>query len=203
MLSFSMPTIFASFWFWASIMAVIIAIHYFWGKTPPPAKPGKFFLKYKKTIYNLTDALIILFVVLFWLLMVIPSINTIRQALSDPEPVKAISLPFALSSFFTAIIDVLGLSGLLLGLLSIFHSNLAAIKRLILLFISLLPISFTILALLVCPAEDRWSTFKLGLISSFICWLINGPAIIIGKHFIVVSWMVMRALRLVSGEFPS
>jgi len=114
-------------------------------------------------------------------------------------------LHFALAFFLMNLIIISGFSGFFIGLLSVFQSNLTKAKRIILVVISLLPIIFTILLLLINltrePA-DSWSTIKLGLGASFSCWLINGPAIIIGKHFIQVAWAILRALRLVSEEYP-
>jgi len=112
---------------------------------------------------------------------------------------------FAWAALFTMMIICSGFLGVFIGLLSVFQSNLTKVKRIILLVISLLPIIFTILLLLINHTKepaDSWSTIKLGLGASFGCWLINGPAIVIGKHFLPVAWNILCKLRFVSGEYP-
>jgi hypothetical protein len=37
---------------------------------------------------------------------------------------------------------------------------------------------------------------------SLCAWIINAPAIIIGRHFLPVSWDILCKLRLVSGDYP-
>ena len=186
-------------------MAIIAAIHFFWGKTPHPPKPSKFFTKHKKTINKVMDVCIICFVLVYCLLLMSFPVRQIFGALHAPQPIRAIDFHFALAFFLMNLIIISGLSGFFIGLLSVFQSNLTKVKRIILFVISLLPIIFTILLLLINHTKEpanSWSTIKLGLGASFGCWLINGPAIIIGKHFFRVSWAILRALRWVSGEYP-
>jgi len=205
MILLTIPKIFFNAWFWIGLMAIIAAIHFFWGKTPPPPKPSKFFTKHKKTINKVMDVCIICFVLVYCLLLMSFPVRQIFGALHAPQPIRAIDLHFALAFFLMNLIIISGFSGFFIGLLSVFQSNLTKAKRIILVVISLLPIIFTILLLLINltrePA-DSWSIIKLGLGASFSCWLINGPAIIIGKHFIQVACAILRALRLVSEEYP-
>ncbi len=205
MVLLTIPKIFFNAWFWIGLMAIIAAIHFFGGKTPPPPKPSKFFTKQKKTINKIMDVCIICFVLVYCLLLMSFPVRQIFGALHAPQPIRAMDLHFALAFFLMNLIIISGFSGFFIGLLSVFQSNLTKAKRIILVVISLLPIIFTILLLLINltrePA-DSWSTIKLGLGASFSCWLINGPAIIIGKHFIQVAWAILRALRLVSEEYP-
>ena len=205
MVLLTIPKIFFNAWFWIGLMAIIAAIHFFWGKTPPPPKPSKFFTKHKKIINKVMDVCIICFVLVYCLLLMSFPVRQIFGALYAPQPIRAIDLHFALAFFLMNLIIISGFSGFFIGLLSVFQSNLTKVKRIILVVISLLPIIFTILLLLINltrePA-DSWSTIKIGLGASFSCWLINGPAIIIGKHFIQVAWAILRALRLVSEEYP-
>lgn len=206
MLALTIPTIFFNVWFWFAIMAVIIIIHYFWGKTPRPPKPSKFFAKHKKTINKVMDVCIICFILAFCLLLMSFPVRQIFDALHAPQPIRAIDFHFALASFLMNLIIISGFSGFFIGLLSVFQSNLTKLKRIILVVISLLPIIFTILFLLINQTEKpaySWSTIKLGLGASFNCWIINGPAIIVGKHFVRVAWSALRILKLVSGDFPA
>jgi len=204
MAAMAIPKIFYNIWFWYAVMAIIAAIHFFWGKTPPPPKPSKFFTKHKNTIKKVTDVCIICFVLVFCLLLMSFPVRQIFDALHAPQPIRAIDLHFVLDYFLINLLIISGFSGFFIGLLSVFQSNLTKAKRIILLVISLLPIIFTILALLINLREpaNSWSIIKLGLGGSFSCWLINGPAIIIGKPLSRVVWAVVCALRLASGDYP-
>lgn len=203
MAALTIPNIFFNIWFWFALIVVIIVINFFRGKSPPPPpKPSKFFAKHKKTITRITDILIICTVLLFGCLLLLYPLSIIFTALSKPQAIRAIDLQFAWPAFFTTMIVCSGFSGFFIGFLSVFQSDLSKIKRIILLIICLLPPAFTIIALLIEPTEKSWSLIKFGLTYSSICWLINGPPIIMGKHFVALSWNIMRKLRLVSGEHP-
>jgi len=206
MLSLTIPKILFNAWFWIGVLAIIATIHYFWGKTPPPPKPSKFFIKHKKTINKVMDVCIICFVLVYCLLLMSFPVRQIFGALHAPQPIRAIDLHFALAFFLMNLIITSGFSGLFIGLLSVFQTNLTKLKRVTLLIISLLPMVFTILFLLIShpeKLEDSWSTLKLSFTASFQCWIINGPAIIVGKHFLPVAWTIMRTLRWVSGDYPA
>ena len=210
MVLLTIPKILFNAWFWIGLIAIIAAIHFFWGKTPPPPKPSKFFTKHKKTIHKVMDVCIICFVLVYCLLLMSFPVRQIFGALHAPQPIRAIDLHFALAFFLMNLIIISGFSGFFIGLLSVFLSNLTKVKRIILLIVSLFPLIFTTLLLLITPMimpteeseQFRISIIKLGIGSMVGCWLINGPAIIIGKHFFRVSWAILRALRLVSGEYP-
>jgi hypothetical protein len=202
MLALTIPKFFFNVWFLSAIMAVIIIIHYFWGKTPPPPKPSKFLTKHKKAINKIMDVCIICVVLVYCLLLMSFPIIQIFDALSAPAPIRATDLQVVLAFFLMELIISSGFSGLFIGFLSVFQSNLTKVKRIILLIISLLPIAFTTLLLLIEPSAKHWSTIKLGLNCTAGCWIINGPAILIGKHFFPVSWNIMRKLRWVSGDYP-
>jgi len=204
MISLTVPKIFFNVWFWMAIIAVVAVIHYFWGKTPPPPrKPGKFYLKHKKTITKITDVFIILFILVSCLLLMsFPVIRIFDALFKSPQPSRAIDLHFAWAYLFIKMIICSGFSAMFIGMLSIFQSNLTKVKRLILFIICLLPMVFTIITLLIETTEEPWSTVRLGLIFSCNGWVINGPAIILGKHFFPVSWSIIRKLRLVSGDYP-
>ena len=200
MTALALPKIFFNVWFWYAIMAAVWVIHFFWGKTPPPPKPSKFFNRHKKTIKKVMDICIILFVLGQCLLLMSFPVVRIFDALFESQPIKAIELHFALASLFTEMIICSGFSGMFIGMLSVFQTDLTKVKRFILLIICLLPIAFTIMALLIEPAEEPWSTVELCLFSCT-CWIINAPAVFWGKHFFPVSWSIMRKLRLVSGDY--
>lgn len=203
MVSLTIPKIFFNVWLWFAIIAVIIIIHYFWGKAPPPPKPSKFYNKHKKTIGRILDICLTSFVLLYCLIMMSFPVRSIINTLTMPHQFRAEIPRIAWEAFFFQITICSGMSGIFVGLLSVFQSNLTKVKRIILLIISLLPIAFTTLLLLIEPSAKHWSTIKLGLNCTAGCWIINGPAIIVGKHFVRVAWSALRILKLVSGDFPA
>jgi len=204
MITLTIPTIFSNQWFWLSLMAVVIALHYFWGKTPPPPKPSKFFTKHKKTITKIGDifliSIILLIICLQWFSF---PINTALKDFSELPRIGTLELRLICSIFLITMIICSGTAGGLIGLLSVFRSNLTKAKRIILLIVSLLPLTVTIIALSITTTENLWSFIKIGLIYSSTCWIFNGPAIIAGKHFFWVSWKLLCKLRLASGDYPA
>lgn len=204
MASLTIPKFFFNSWFWFTLMAIVIVIHYFWGKTPPPPKPSEFLAKHKKTIDKIGDIFLISVVLFGWLPIIYMSISIAVEPISNspykPE-IQAKTIQTACALFLIPAIPISGLSGMLLGLLSVFHSNLTKVKRDILLVICLLPIAFTALLLMIEPSLGPWLIIKFGLGSLAGCWIINGPAIITGKHFFQVSWALLCKLRLVSGDY--
>jgi len=207
MAALTISKIFSNTWFWFGLMAVVVIIHYFWGKTPPPPKPSKFLEKHKKTITKVTDTFLISVVLFGWVPSIFMFVIEIKP-LWDPRykflpPTETLRGAFAF--FLICATYASGLSGILIGMLSTFHSGLTKVKRIFLIVISFLPLAFTILFFLTVPKEkpeDFWPMFKLGLGGFISCWIINGPAIILGKHFLPVAWNILRRLRWVSGEYP-
>jgi hypothetical protein len=198
------PKIFFSDWFWISIAAALIAIHYFFGKPAPPRKPGKFFLEHKKAIHFISDSFLILMLTVFWGMNFYFSTVPVRGWPKD-IPQNPDILRFPLELFLMMSISDWGWSAIFIGMLSVFYSNLTRFKRLLLLLISLIPIPLTILLLsIISPhkPEEIFKFVKIGAYSFITCWVFNGPAIITGKHFFRVAWYISRALRLTSGEYP-
>ncbi|MGA2172112.1 MAG: hypothetical protein ABSG82_03740 [Sedimentisphaerales bacterium] len=184
-----MPKVFFNAWLWIGIAAVLLAIRYFFGKPQQPRKPSEFYLKHKKTIMRTTDVFLILVILFGWIPLIYSN-----------ELIMGSVAVFAVWGTITS-----GISGGLIGLLSVFQSNLTRRKRLILFVVSILPVCFTILALMTVrfdEPETIWLTAKLGFWASVFCWLINGSAIITGQRFTRIVWSLMRKLKLVSGEFP-
>jgi hypothetical protein len=197
-----MPNIFFNAWLWIGIAAVLLAIRYFFGKPQQPRKPSEFFLKHKKTIRRIFDGFLIIMLVFHWVIVFYFSITL---ALGRPKDIPPIPIHFQLGLFLIMSISHWGGSAIIIGMLSVFHSNLTKFKRLILLIISLIPIPLTILLLVIMSPEkpeELWRTIMSGLVTLMTCWLFNGPAIIAGKHFFHVAWYISRALRLTSGEYP-
>ncbi len=82
-------------------------------------------------------------------------------------------------------------SAIMVGLLSWFQKNLNIAKRVILLILSLAPVVFTILLLILDWEEGRVGAIKLGL-ACWPCWLLNGPAIVLGKPFVEFMRPIFR-----------
>ena len=202
MTAVTVPKVFFSMWFWCAVVAVIITINYFWGKPTAPKKPSEFWTKHKKAITRIADIFLIC-VVLLWIPLLLGSAVEIFEALSDPEPIRTTSLEFALSVFFLTLICCSGSAGALIGGLSVFQSNLTKTKRIILLVICLLPIALTVLEILIPITENPWQTARLCLYWSLGSWIVNAPAIIMGKHFLVVSLIIFRRLRILADEYPT
>ncbi len=198
----TIPKIFFNEWFWLAIIAIIAVIHYFWGKTPAPPKPSKFYNKHKKTINKITDVCIICFVLVSCFLLMPFPVKQVVKALYAPQPIRATDIHFAWATFLIHIIIVSSLSGVFIGMLSFFQLNLTKIKRLILLVICLLPIAFTVLGLLMEATENPLSIIYICLQNALGSWIINAPAIFTGKHFFRVSWALLCKLRLASSDYP-
>ncbi len=187
MLSLTLPKIFFNAWFWLTLFAALMAAVYLMkGKTPTATPKATIFVKHRKLIRKLCDIFLIcilLFNLLLFMRIAIPIlIRNILNPPSEPE-IRAGHVQATWFIFLMSAICFSGLSGMLVGLLSVFQSNLTKVKRAILLIIVVLPLASTILALLIDPYEDTWSILKLGLLSSLGCLLVNGPAVLIGKSF--------------------
>ena len=202
------PEIFSNMRFWMAVMAVIVVINYFWGKPAPEPKSSKFFEKHKKTITRVTDIFLLLALAFCWIPTLYMSGHMALRALLEnseyPLSLKE-ELTSALAIFCTTAVFMSGYSGFLIGFLSVFQSNLTRAKRIFLATISFLPLIFMGLLLWLSPAEnsqDLWTIVKAGINSAMVCWIFNGPAIIIGKHFLPVTWNIMRKIRWVSGDYP-
>ena len=211
MLAITIANIFFKEWFWLviAIPAIIIVCIHRWKHPPPPPKPRKFLTEHKKTTYKIYDIFLIAIVVLEWVPTIYMSASiAVESILSNRtyniEPLSE-SLRFALAIFLICAIPTSSVSAGLIGILSVFQLNITKAKRIILLVISLLPIIFLILFLFINHPEkpvDSRLAIKLSLVSLLGCWLINGPAIITGKHFFQGWWALLCKLRLVSGGYP-
>jgi len=189
-------------------MGAVIAVHYFFGKPPQPPKVNPFFVKHKDAIRQAGDIFLAFVVCICWIPLIYMFASRALKSVLNPGRVPLPlmeQLKYAVEFFSIGAMYASGLSGGLIGLLSVFQSKLTNGKRLFLLVISLLPIVFTAILIFTTPVEEPQyfgSLIKNGLASLFECLIINGPAIIFGQHFIRVSWSLMRKLKLVSGEFP-
>jgi hypothetical protein len=201
-----MPNIFFNSWLWIGIAAVLIGIHHFLRKSLPPPNKSVFFEKHKRAINHTTDIFLI-FVILFgWILLIYKSVSPGVKLMLKGTHIPTNELIMDSVGVLAIVATIIsGISGGLIGLLSAFQSNLTKRKRLILFFVSILPACFTIMSLMAHRFDEPgtiWLTLKLGFWASVFCWFINGSAIITGHRFIRNAWLLMRKLKLVSGEFP-
>jgi len=197
-----MPNVFFSAWFWIGIAAVLIATFYFFGKPPQHRQPSEFYLKHKKPIRQITDGFLIIMLILNWIMVLYFSIAPSR---SVPKNIPSVSIDYSLYLFLTMSIPRWAWSAIIIGMLSVFYLNLTKVKRIVLFFISLIPLPLMILTFIFMPSkkpEDIWLILRIGILSLAVCWLFNGSAIIFGKHFFYVAWRISKALRLTSGDHP-
>ena len=122
-ISLTVPAFLFNNWFWFAVIAVIMAIHYFWGKTPEPKKPSKFFIKHKNAITRFNDVFIVC-VLLLCITLVIWPVRNIFETVPETEPLSSVNLKYAMASFFMIMTFITGFSGFCVGMLSIFQSNL-------------------------------------------------------------------------------
>ncbi|MHC4154804.1 MAG: hypothetical protein ACYST6_07775 [Planctomycetota bacterium] len=196
------PKILYKSWFWLLLAVALIAIHFFWGKAPAPAKPSSFSIIHKKKMRRMMDVYVLCFLVFWYVLLMPPAVIDIYYFLSAPGRIQAADIRLAAELSLTKMIVFSGLSGVLIGFLSVFQTTITTVKRVILLGICLLPMSLAVLQLMIEPSLGLWATIKTGLHHSFSCWMINGPAIILGKPLLEVAWRILCKLRLASGECP-
>ncbi len=199
------PKVFFSAWLWVAIAAGLIVIHYFFGK-PPPSKKIVFFEKHKRTIARTMDIFLILVILFVWLFLTYKAIpRGVKPMLKGTHIPTSELAADSVALFAIGATALSGWSGVLIGCLSVFQSNLTRRKRLILAVVSALPVGFTILAVLAArfdKPEAIWPMVKMCLGSLELCWLFNGPAIVAGQHLFRVVWLLMKKLKLASGEFP-
>lgn len=200
MLSTIIPEILFSQYFWWIIAFVLIVAFYIAKKQEPPPFPGagRFFKKHEKVITKINDFFWIC-TVLFWSALAYFMLFTFRKDLSVPleaEPFRTMSLQTDRMFLFSILIMWSGTSGFCVGNLSIFHLNITKIKRIILLIVCLLPIAFTILWVFSGATKSLWSTAQLCLLSSAGSWIINMPAVLVGRSFYELLRNMVKKMKL-------
>lgn len=183
------------FWFIAAF-GLIVVIHFARKKSPPPFPgAGKFFKKHKKGITKIFDILAIC-IVLLWSYILLPfAWDNFRNPIESESTRKFIQQSDLMFTFMLLTVWS-GTSGFFVGLLSVFQSNITKIKRIILLIVCLLPIVFTILDLLTDITESPWLIVQLCIYFSAGSWMINMPAVLVGKSFSELSENILKKLKL-------
>jgi hypothetical protein len=186
--------------FWLIVAFIlIVAIRFARKKSPPPFPgAGKFFKKHEKGITKINDFLWIC-MVSFWSVLAYFMLYIFRKELSvllELEPYRTMSLQSDRMFLFSILIMWSGILGFCVGNLSIFHSNITKTKRIILLIVCLLPIVFTVLQVLSGAKENLSSTVQLCFLSLVGSWIINMPAVIVGRSFFELLGNTAKKVKL-------
>lgn len=139
--------------------------------------------KYKIYFRILGDIFIACFIISFCFISMRIPIDYLHEVISKKEQIGLVEIRRISGLFFISFIICFGAGGAFAGLLSVFQSNLTQFKRTILLIISFLPLVFTILYFIISPFNNIYSLIKLGFLYSGICWIVNGPSILFGRHW--------------------
>ncbi len=200
MISTVIPNILFSGNFWLIIaFGLIVVIHFALKKSPPPfPKAGKLIEKRTKRITTILDILIIS-LTLLWSYILLSFICVVFRTSSKYEPFRPIFQQSDLTITYALLIIWSGQSGLLVGFISFFNSNLTKTKRIILLIVCLLPIIFTVLLLLKDNTLGPWSIVQICLYSSAGSWIINTPLIFIGKNIFQVVGDILQKVKSLIG----
>ena len=202
----SIPEMFSQGRFWLAIMAsLLVLLCFVRERCPRPVPKSREFLsRYRKrvikAIATATDALLI-GAVLFGVLIFLSALREDFRVLRDPSYLRAIWAMY-LSLLFIDVVVWSGVLGALIGPLSFFQANLTKFKRIVILILCLLPVLFTVPALLTSPAEKRWVVALLGVVFCAPGWIENGSSVVTGQPLFDIVWRVMRKPHLVSGDLP-
>jgi len=197
MVSTIIPRILFSQYFWWTIAFVLIVAFYFVRRKSPPPFPGagKFLKKHEKGVIKISDIFWIC-MVLFWSYILLPiAWDDLRNPI-ESESTQTFVQQLGFMCTFVWLTIWSGISGFWIGLLSIFHSNITTIKRIILLIVCLLPIVFTILQMLTEIIESPWLIVQTCLFFSAGSWIINMPAVLVGKSFFELLGNISKKVKL-------
>jgi hypothetical protein len=199
------PRILFSQCFWWTIAFVLIIAFYFARKKSPPPSSGarkflrKFSQKHEKRIIKMTNILAIC-MVLLWSYVLLPIAWVDLKSPIESESTQTFVQHLGFMCTFAFLTIWSGVSGFRIGLLSVFHSNITIMKRIILLIICLLPIVFTILQMLTEIIESPSLMVQNCLFFSAGSWIINMPAALVGKSSFELLGNTIQKLRLVFGH---
>ena len=150
-----------------------------------------------KTYFRKTgDMFIACFIIFFCFISMRIPIDYLHKVISQQDQIGLIEIRRISGLFLISFIVCFGAGGCYAGLLSVFQSNLTQLKRIILLIVCLLPLVFTILHFIISPFSNIWLLIKLGIMYSSMCWIVNGPSIILGRHWFELSSILLRKIHL-------
>jgi len=203
MAAWSIPRLLDEGWLWVAVgwsfLAAILAIRHFRHEAPP--KPHPFFVRHKKTIRVVMDIFIVCSVSAMLMFVVWISFRDFVSLSVTDGAIRQLELQFAWVTFSSGMLMASAWGGVLVGMLSVFQSDITTLKRIVLLVLCLLPAVFAAANLSVAYSEFGWRVIPLGILVGFPSWLVNGPAVLTGQPFFLVMWRVMRRLNLASGDY--
>ena len=183
------------FW-WGVWLVLCVMICLIRRRSPPPfPKIGKFCERHKKGITKILD-IIIICIVLLWSYILLPcALDNLIKSI-EFESIRTFVQHLGVMYTFAFLTMWSGISGFWIGLLSIFYSNITLIKRIILLIICLLPVVFTILQMFTKIIESPWLIVQNCLLFSAGNWIINMPAVIIGRSSFELLANILQKVKL-------
>lgn len=202
MVSTVFPKILFSQYFWWIIAFVLFVAFYFVRKKSPPPFPGakksirKFCKKHEKRITKISD-IVVICLVLLWSYILLPIVWIDLKNPIESEPTRTFVQHLGFMCTFIWLTIWSGISCFWIGFLSIFHSNITTIKRIILLIVCLLPIVFTILQLLTYIIESPWLIVQVCFFFSIGSWIINMPAVTVGKSSFELLENMVKKVKLI------
>jgi hypothetical protein len=206
MAGWTTPHLLSEGWVWLVIslplLLAVLAIDYFRRGAPPPLKRHPFFVRHKKAIRLVSDISIICLVSALAAFVAWVSVRDVSSLPAADGAVRQTELHFDWVVFSSGMVVASAWGTFLVGMLSVFQSNITTLKRIVLLVLCLLPAVFAVGSLSVASSELGWRTVPVGVLFCVPSWLVNGPAVLTGQPFLRVMWWVMRRLRMVSGDYP-
>jgi len=155
------------------------------------SRQTSFFTRHDKIISWIGNICLLLWVGYFFYLEMRMPTQELTKFISEKRHSDISLIWWTISSFLVKMIGFTGIAGSLVGFLSVFQCNITKAKRVLLLCICLLPITLTLLDLLIRAnfiksTIDPWMVIKLGLMSFFLFFMINGTTIVLGKHIMTL-----------------
>jgi len=203
MAAWSIPRLLGEGWLWAAVgwllLAVILAIRHFRHEAPP--KPHPFFVRHKKTIRIVMDIFIVCSVSAMLVCVVRISLPDFASLSGVPAPIRQVELRSAWITFSAGMVIASAWGALLMGMLSVFQSDITTLKRIVLLVLCLLPVVFAVASLSRAYSGLGWRAISQSVLCGIPSWLVNGPAVLTGQPFSKVMWRVMCRLNLASGDY--
>ncbi len=205
MAGWRMPQLLFEDWVWLVIclplVLAVLAANYSRKGTPPRPRPHPFLVRHKSAIRLVSDLFILGFVSAMVVFVVWRSFRGLFSVSTGDEFRRQMELRFAWSSFYAGMATVSAWGTFLVGMLSVFQSDITALKRAVLLVLCFLPATF-VAGMSTISSELGWRMVSLGLLSCLPSWLVNGPAVVTGRPFFRVMWQVVCRLRMASGDYP-
>jgi len=199
-------------WFWNVfaitvfvVITAILCLHGRWCKTkgikPKPAFPG--LKKHEKQISKWMDVSIAMILLLIAFFCVRFIILTLSNPLPNDESGRETAWSFSLNGIFLILFFSSTMAASMTGLLSPFHRNINFKKRIILLFMCCLPLAFWLpIWLFDDTFENNNIYLKLLPAWLFAVFLINWPAVFLGKPFVEFFPKRLRKILLPWFQLP-